>query len=92
MAPETEATALLTIYCGMNTSLYDHELSATIGDKPYSLFDRLPVSRLKTHLMAHVALSDDDSELLDSAKAAIAACDSTELSQEDQYLIELLSE
>ena len=92
MAPETEATALLTIYCGMNTSPYDHELSATVGDKPYSLFDRLPVSRLKTHLMAHVALRDDDSELLDSAKAAIAACDSTELSQEDQYLIELLSE
>lgn len=92
MAPETEATALLTIYCGMNTSPYDHELSATVGDKHYSLFDRIPVSRLKTHLMAHVALCDDDSELLDSAKATITALDSTELTQEDQFLIELLSE
>ena len=92
MAPETEATALLTNYCGMNTSPYDHELSATIGDKPYSLFDRLPASKIRTHLMAHVALRDDDSELMASAKAAIAAWDNTQLTQEDKYLIELLSE
>lgn len=92
MVPEVEATALLTIYCGMNTSPYDHELNATIEDKPYSLFDRLPASKLRTHLMAHVALRDDDSELLDTAKAAIAAWDNTQLTQEDKYLIELLSE
>ena len=92
MAPEVEATALLTLYCGMNTSPYDHELSATIGDKPYSLFDRLPASKLKTHLMAHVALRDDDPVLLASAKTAITAWDSTQLTQEDKYLTELLSE
>ena len=92
MASATEATALLTLYCGMNTSPYDHELSATIGDKPYSLFDRLPASKFRTHLMAHVALRDDDSELMASAKAAIAAWDNTQLTQEDKYLIELLSE
>ena len=92
MTPETEATALLTIYCGMNTSPYDHELTATIGDKPYSLFDCLPASKLRTHLMAHVALRDDDSELLDSTKSAITAWDNTQLTQEDKYLIELQSE
>ena len=41
--------------------------------------------------MAHVALCDDDAELLDSAKAAINAWDNTQLTQEDKYLIELLS-
>lgn len=92
MAPEVEATALLTLYCGMNTSPYDHEFCATIGDKPYYLFDRLPASKLKTHLIAHVALRDDESELLDSAKTAIAAWDNTQMTQEDKYLIELLSE
>ena len=92
LASATEATALLTIYCGMNTSPYDHELSATIGDKPYSLFDRLPASKLKTHLMAHVALRDDDPELLASAKTAITTWNSTQLTQEDKYLNELLSE
>ena len=92
MEPETEATALLTIYCGMNTSPYDHELSATIGDKPYSLFDRLPASKLKTHLMAHVALRDDDPVLLASAKTASTTWNSTQLTLEDKYLNELLSE
>jgi len=92
MALDTEATALLTLYCGMNTSPYDHELSATIGDKPYSLFDRLPASKLKTHLMAHVALRDDDPVLLASAKTAITTWNSTQLTQEDKYLNELLSE
>ena len=92
MEPETEATALLTLYCGMNTSPYDHEFCTTIGDKPYYLIDRLPASKLRTHLMAHVALRDKDTELLGSAKAAIAAWDNAQLTQEDKYLIELLSE
>ena len=92
LAPDTEATALLTLYCGMNTSPYDHELSATIGDKPYSLFDRLPASKLRTHLMAHVALRNDDPVLLASAKTAITTWNSTQLTQEDKYLNELLSE
>ena len=87
-----EATALLTIYCGMNTSPYDHELSAAIGDKPYRLYDRLPASKLRTHLMAHVALRDDNSEILDSAKAAIATWDKSQLTQEDEYLVELQCE
>jgi hypothetical protein len=42
--------------------------------------------------MAHVALRDNDTELLDSAKTAIAAWDNTQLTQEDKYLIKLLSE
>ena len=87
-----EATALLTIYCGMNTSPYDHELSAAIGDKPYRLYDRLPASKLRTHLMAHVALRDNNSEFLDSAKTAIATWDKSQLTQEDQYLVELQCE
>ena len=89
LAPEAEATALLTIYCGMTISPYDHELSAAIGDKSYSLFDRLPASKLIVHLMAHVALRDGDPDLLAAAKASIAAWDSTQLTQEDKYLIEL---
>ena len=54
LAPKAEATALLTIYCGMNTSPYDHELSATIGDKPYRLFDSLHASKLRAHLTLKV--------------------------------------
>jgi hypothetical protein len=92
LAPETEATALLTLYCGLNASPYDHEFRATIGDKPYYLFDRLPASKLRTRLMAHVALRDNDTELLEATKSAIAAWDNTQLMQEDKYLIELLSE
>ena len=88
---EAEATALLSLYCGMNVSPYNHEFLATVGDKPYGLFDRLPASKLKTHLMAQVALRDRDLELLDSAKAAINAWDSTQLTQEDKYLVELQS-
>ena len=92
LAPDTEATALLTIYCGLNASPYDHEFRATIGDKPYYLFDRLPASKLRTRLMAHVALRDNDTELLEATKSAIAVWDNTKLMQEDKYLIELLSE
>jgi hypothetical protein len=41
--------------------------------------------------MAHVALRDNDTELLEATKSAIAAWDNTQLTQEDKYLTELLS-
>ena len=59
LAPEAEAAALLTICCSMNTDSYGHHLFAHIGEKAYDLLDRLSASKLRTHLVAHVAMRND---------------------------------
>ena len=91
LAPEVEATALLTIYCGLNIGPYSHHLFAHVEEKAYDLLDRLPASKLRTHLAAHVAMRNEDAELTEEANADIANWDKTQMSQEDMYLVELQS-
>ena len=89
LEPEVEATALLTIYCGMNTSPYGQQLVADIEENAYNLTDQLPASKLRTRLMAHIAMYDENPELTESSIADIAAWDKSQLTQEDLYLTAL---
>lgn len=89
LSPKAEATALLTIYCGMNTSPCDHQIICDLEEKAFGLLDRLPDSKLRTHLTAQVGNSHNDAELIKAANADIATWDQTQLTQEDQYLVEL---
>lgn len=94
---EQETTALLTLYCGINTTINTSPFLPEIEEKAYTLLDRLPSSKLKTHLMAQVALNNQDPDLQDAAIASLAfhaspVENTTFLTQEDPYLTELLSD
>ncbi len=46
---------------------------------------------VRTHLMANVALRDDDSELQATVESVVTAWVTTQLTQEDKYLLEQLT-
>ena len=90
LQPEEEATALLTLYCGINAGPYDQDCLACIEDRAYDLLERLPASRLKTHLMAQIATANEDPDLQQSVAASLSAWPPATLTQEDKYLLELM--
>lgn len=92
LQPEDEANALLTICCGINFSFYATQYREQTMTKACNLLNRLPDSKLKTHLLAHITFGDDDPETIEAVNSAIATWDNTQLTQEDQYLIELLGD
>ena len=90
LLPEEEATALLTIYCGMNTGLCDPPFLADIEAPTYRLLAHLPASKLRTHLMAQAGYYHDNADLIKTAHAALATWPPSQLTPEDQYLQELV--
>ena len=91
LQPEAEAVALLTIYCGINYSGYAQHCLSDVEEWAYDLLDRLPASRLKTRLMCQMVISNEDPDLADAINADIATWDTTQLTDEDKYLKELLN-
>ena len=91
LQPEVEANALLTIYCGINYSGYAQHCLSDVEEWAYDLLDRLPASRLKTRLMCQMVISNEDPDLADAVNADIATWDTTQLTDEDKYLKELLN-
>ena len=89
--PQTEASALLTLYCGINTAIDTFPSLPNIEEKAYDLLDNLPDSKLKIHLMAQIALNNEDPDLTDTVQSDITTWDQSHLTQEDTLLIELLS-
>jgi len=87
---QTEALVLLTLYCGINTTIDTCSSLLEIEERTYSLLDRLPPSRQKTHLMAQVSINNEDPDLMDAVQADIASWSPSHLTQEDQYLQALL--
>lgn len=66
----------------------DHQFVVDLEEKAYGLLDRLPDSKLKTHLMAQVGNYHDNEVLIKTANADIATWDKSQLTQEYQYLVE----
>ena len=88
---ETLVLALLTLYCGINTTSNPFTSLLEIEERAYDLFDRLPASKQKTHLMAQVAANNEDPELMAAVHADIATWAEAQLSQEDKYLMEFVA-
>ena len=87
---QTEAWALLTLYCGVNTTTDTTIPLLEIEERAYELLDRLPPSKLKTHLMAQISVSNEDPDLMDAVQSDIASWSPSRLTQEDHYLQSLL--
>ncbi len=83
---EKETSALLSLYCGINAAINTFPSLDEMETKAYTLLDRLPNSKLKTHLMAQVALNNQDPDLMEAAYTDISTWDKSLLTQEDKYL------
>ena len=89
LTTEVEATALLTIYCGMNAGSCDYQFIVDLEENVYGLLDRLQDSHFRTHLMAQVGYCNNNSDFIKIVNEDIASWDKSQLTQEDLYLVEL---
>ena len=88
--PEQEALALLTLYVSLNLTIRPKDFGDRVERRAQHLLTLLPDSKLRTHLMVHLATDTQNTQLLQEARTAISQWRDTELTPEDHSLQQFL--
>ena len=91
LTPQQETDYLLTLLLALRMGALYEQLDH-VADRIVAILPQLPASRHKTHLMTHLYIACDHTDLLSEALAAVSSWPSETLSDEDRYICQCLQE